>query len=206
LKYSYGFVAVLTTACSVLDLVGMQVWGRVSDRVKNKAVICLAGWGVVFLPALWALVRPGDVIGPILLQLVSGGCWAGVNLCSNNLLLRISPQTGRVWFISAHSITAGLGAALAPMTAGLMLSVPHQWFAGPAGGGAGPLHVIFIVSTVLRVLSLQLFNRVHEPEECGMGRIVRNLAGIRRLRPRLLLIQLMGHFAAIARPTRKEFK
>jgi Na+/melibiose symporter-like transporter len=206
LKYSYGFVAVLTTVGSVLDLIGMQVWGRISDRVKNKAVIRLAGWGVVFLPALWAMVRPGDVIVPVLLQLISGSFWAGVNLCTSNLLLRISPQTDRVWFISAHSITAGLGAALAPITAGLVLNMSRYWMTGQAAGGIIPMHIILIVSTVLRVLSLQLFKRVHEPQECGIGEIVRSLTGFRRLKPSAVLIQLIGPFTSIAKPARKSHK
>ena len=109
LSYSYGFVAILSTTGAVVDMVSMQIWGLVSDRIKNKAVIRMAGWGVVFLPALWVFVRPGDVLVPILLQIISGGFWSGVNLCTSNLMLRISPQVGRVWFISAHSITSGIG-------------------------------------------------------------------------------------------------
>jgi hypothetical protein len=180
LNYSYGFVALLTTVGSVLDLIGMRVWGSISDKVKNKAVIRLAGWGVVFLPALWVVVRPEDVLIPIVLQIISGGFWSGVNLCTHNLLLRISPQAGKVWFISAYSITAGLGAALAPILAGVILTVLNTRLpAGPAGGLI-PLHYIFLASTVMRILSLQLFGRVREPQENSLRQMLNNLGGIGR--------------------------
>ena len=192
LKYSYGFVALLTTVGSVLDLIGMQVWGSVSDKIKNKAVIRMAGWGVVFLPALWVMVRPADLVIPIVLQIVSGGFWSGVNLCTHNLLLRLSPQAGKVWFISAYSIVAGLGAAIAPIIGGVVLMVLNAhgtsggaggWISGAAGGWI-PLHYIFIASTVMRLLSLQLLGWVREPQENSLRQALRKFNGrLRGLRP-----------------------
>jgi hypothetical protein len=187
LNYSYGFVALLTTVGAVLDLVGMRVWGSISDRVKNKAVIRLAGWGVVFLPALWVVVRPADVLIPIMLQVVSGGFWSGVNLCTHNLLLRLSPQAGKVWFISAYSIIAGLGAALAPIIGGVLLTVLSTRLPASPAGGLIPLHYIFIASTVMRILSLQLLARVREPQENSLRQMLISIGSFGRPNPVLRL-------------------
>ncbi len=181
LKYSYGFVALLTTVGSVLDLVGMQVWGRLSDKVKNKAVIRFSGWGVVFLPALWVAVQPDDVGIPIVLQIISGGFWSGVNLCTHNMLLRISPQAGKVWFISAYSIIAGLGAALAPMIGGVVLMVLNARSPVSGPGGLIPLHYVFIASTAMRILSLQIFGWVREPQENSLSQLLKNISPLGRL-------------------------
>jgi MFS family permease len=180
MKYSYGFVALLTAISAVADLVANRFWGALSDKIKNKAVIQLAAWGVVVLPALWVLVRPGDVIMPLALQIVSGGFWAGVVLCSNNLLLRISPQEGRVWYISTYSIAAGLGAATAPIVAGYVLSTLNARPVGTISGGFLPLHYVFLFSTALRTFSLILFRCVHEPQEKSVLQTIQVLYGIRR--------------------------
>ena len=92
LQFSYGFVAMLGMISAFADLMGMRLWGRISDKVKNKAIIQLSSWVAAFLPLTWAIIRPGSVVMPILLHLIGGGFWAGINLCTNNLLLRISPQ------------------------------------------------------------------------------------------------------------------
>ncbi|RJQ78562.1 MAG: MFS transporter [Desulfobacteraceae bacterium] len=181
LNYSYGFVALLTTIAAVADLLAVRIWGVLSDQVKNKAVIQLTGWGVVLLPALWVMVRPQDVLVPVLLQIISGGFWSGVALCTNNLLLRISPQQGRVWFISAHSISVGLGAAVAPVVGGFFLSMLNSRSVGAETGGILPLHYLFMASTVLRMLSLLLFSVVHESHEKSLRQTIRILSGMRRL-------------------------
>ena len=181
LEFSYGFVAVLAMISSFADLIGMQLWGKISDRVKNKAVIQLAGWVAVFLPLAWTIVRPGSLLMPILLHVVGGGFWAGINLCMNNLLLRISPQENRTMFLSAYNITGGLGAATGPILAGLAVksatNLSLQFFSWTVF----PLQVIFVTSTLFRLLSLQLFKYVHEPEEVTVGQVVRILRSVRGL-------------------------
>ena len=73
LGFSYSFVAVLGMISSFADLMGMQVWGKISDRVKNKAVIQVASWVAVFLPLAWVTVKPHSLFMPIFLHVVGGG-------------------------------------------------------------------------------------------------------------------------------------
>ncbi len=55
---------------------------------------------------------------PITLHIVGGDFWAGINICMNNLLLRISQQEHRVLYISGFNSIGGLGLALGPIVAG----------------------------------------------------------------------------------------
>jgi MFS family permease len=181
LKFGYGFVATLAMLSSFADLIGMQVWGKISDQVKNKAVIQVASWVAVFIPFAWATVRPGSIVIPILLHIMGGSFWAGINLCTNNLALSISPRQNRAFFLSAQNIFSGLGAAISPILAGVFLkslgSFEFQLFSWKVI----PLHVIFLISSLLRLLSLQFFRYVHEPEEVTVGEMVRILRGVRGL-------------------------
>jgi MFS family permease len=181
LELSYGFVALLGTISACADLLGMQVWGRISDKVRNKAIIQLAGWVAVFLPLAWVTVRPGDFVMPVILQLMGGGFWAGINLCTNNLLLRISPQENRPFFLSVYNIVAGVGAALGPIAGGLAAKYLVDLELEFVGLKMVPLHVVFLISTALRFLSFQLFRYVHEPEEATIGQLVRVLRNVRGL-------------------------
>jgi MFS family permease len=182
LKYSYGFVALLTTIAALADIFAVKFWGAISDHIKNKAVIQVAGWGVVFLPALWVLVRPEDLLWPMMIQILSGGFWAGVGLCNNNLLLRISPRQDRVWFLSANSITAGLAAAMAPIVGGVFLNLLNQHLPATSTGGILPLHYLFIASSLLRMLSLLLFRFIHEPQEKSFRQVMQLFFAMRRNR------------------------
>lgn len=181
LSFSYGFVATLGMFSAFADLLGMQIWGRISDNVKNRAVIQLSSWIAIFLPLAWVTVQPSSVVMPILLHLVGGGFWAGINLCMNNLLLRISPQENRAFYLSVYNFMGGLGAATGPILAGLALKYMSNSDLQLFSWKILPLHVIFIASTLFRLLSFQLFKHVREPEEVTVGEMVRVLRGVRGL-------------------------
>jgi hypothetical protein len=181
LELSYGFVAVLATISACADLLGMQVWGRISDKVRNKAIIQFAGWVAVFLPLAWVTVRPGNYVMPLILHAVGGGFWAGINLCMNNLLLRISPQENKAFFLSVYNMVAGVGAALGPIMGGLAAKHLANFHLELVGLKLAPLQVVFLISTALRFLSFQLFKHVSEPKEATVGQLIRVLRNVRGL-------------------------
>jgi MFS family permease len=181
LRFSYGFVAILGMLSAFADLTGMRLWGRISDKIKNKAVIQFASWAAAFLPLAWVMVRPEDIVIPILLQLIGGGFWAGINLCTNNLLLRIAPQRNRSLYLSVYNIAGGLGAAAGPLVAGTILIAIGDLNLHLSSYRIFPLHYIFLISTLLRLASRLLLNAVREPEEATVGELVRILRSVRGL-------------------------
>jgi MFS family permease len=181
LRFSYSFVATLGMMSAFADLIGMRLWGRISDRVNNKAVIRFAGWVAVFLPLAWVSARPQSTVIPIILNVVGGGFWAGINLCMNNLLLRISPQENRTPFFSVYNIMGGLGGAIGPILAGFVLKSLSELDLSLFSWKLLPLQVIFIASTLFRLLSFQFLKYVHEPEEVTVRQIVQILRSVRGL-------------------------
>ncbi len=198
LKLSYGFIAVLGIISGAADLFGMQLWGRISDKVRNKVIIQISCWFVIFLPIAWATVSPGSVAVPVVLHLVGGGFWAGINLCMNNLLLRISPQENKALFLSTYSIVGGMSAALAPVLAGLALRSLDNVDLYVLGRSVVPLQAIFFTSTLLRLLSFQFLKYVHEPEEVPLGQLVRVLRGVRGLNTATGFNSLLHPFVEVA--------
>jgi MFS family permease len=181
LRFTYGFVALLGMLSAIADMVGMRVWGRISDKVKNKAVIRVSSWIAIILPLAWISARPESVVIPITLHIVGGGFWAGINLCMNNLLLKISPQEQRASYISAFNITGGLGSALGPIVAGYVLKSIGSLDLHFLSWHLFPVQVIFMASTLFRLMSFQLFKFVHEPEALTVGQMVRILRSVRGL-------------------------
>jgi len=181
MHFSYGFIAFLGVSSSLADMIGMRLWGRISDEFRNKAVIQFASWVAVFIPVAWLVVRPTSVVIPILLNFIGGGFWAGINLCMINMLLRISPKENKAMFLSIHNIAAGIGAAAAPIVAGLALTFLADINLRLFSWNVLPIQIIFLVSTSLRLLTLQFFRYVHEPEEVEVGKLVRVLRNVRGL-------------------------
>jgi MFS family permease len=179
MNYSYSFVAALGTISGFADLLGMRLWGRISDRVRNKAVIRFSSSVAIFIPFIWIFVRPGNIVFPIAINVIGGVFWAGINLCMSNLLLGISPKENRSVYFSTYNIFSGIGAAAGPITAGLLLktvALPRFHF---LSFDIVPFHFIFLFSSLMRLLSYQLFRYIEEPEEVEVGQLVRILRSVR---------------------------
>jgi sugar phosphate permease len=181
LGFSYAFTSTMGMISALADLTAMHLWGSISDRVRNKAVIQVCSWITVFLPFLWTFVRPDHLVLPVLLHILGGAFWAGIHLCTNNLVLRITPREERAICISLHNIIAGVGATMAPITAGLAIKILGTANLHLLHPTITPLRLVFLVSTVLRLFSLQLLKFVQEPEEVAVGRLIRILRNVRGL-------------------------
>jgi MFS family permease len=181
LGFGYGFIATLGMLSAFADLVGMRLWGKLSDTTRNKPIIYFGGWGAVFLPLAWVFVRPESLVLPILLHMLGGGMWSGINLCANNLVLRISPSAQRALYVSVYNVVGGLGAALGPILAGLLLQNLGEGPLPLSSRTVLPLHALFVVSTLLRLLSLQLLRRVEEPQEVTVVQMLRIIRSVRGL-------------------------
>jgi MFS family permease len=201
LHFSYTFVAVIGMLAALADLVAMRLWGVVSDRIRNRTVIRTCSAVAVFLPLLWTFARPGDRLFPIGLNIVGSFFWAGITLCTNNMVLRMASRTDRAVFISLHNIAAGLGAALAPVVAGIAAKSLGGDTVSVLTLQATPLQVIFLVSTGMRLASLQLLRRVQEPDVVPDQRVVRVLRNVRGLNTASGFNGVLHPFVPAPRPT-----
>ena len=181
LGFSYAFIATMGMISALADLTAMRLWGSISDRVRNKAVIQACGWIAVFLPFLWTFVRPDSVVLPLLLHVLGGAFWAGIHLCMNNLVLRITPREERAVCFSLHNIIAGIGATTAPIAAGLAVKILGTVDLQLLHPAITPLRTVFLASTLLRLVSLQFLKFVQEPEEVPVGQLIRILRNVRGL-------------------------
>jgi MFS family permease len=99
----------------------------------------------------------------------------------NNLLLKISPQENKASFLSIYNIMGGFGAGIGPIFGGFVLKSISGLDLQLASWRLFPVQVIFVISTLFRLLSFQLFKYVREPEEATVRQMVRVLRSIRGL-------------------------
>jgi hypothetical protein len=139
-----------------------------------------------------------------MLHIIGGGFWAGINLCMNNLLLRISHQQNRAFFLSLYHIAGGSGASTAPVLAGSFLTAVSQVSFNLFTLHLVPIHIILLISTLMRLLSFQIIKRVHEPEEVGVSDMVRGLRSIRGLNLTNGFNNILHPFIAIEKENRDQ--
>ncbi|HUU50651.1 MAG TPA: MFS transporter [Nitrospinota bacterium] len=184
LKLSYTLISEMAIISILADIVGMRLWGILSDRYGNKPVILFNGYIASFIPFLWIFITRESIGFLILVHLTAGFFWAGLNLCTSNLLLRLSPKEHKSIYISYFNAIGGLIAAIAPIIGGMAAQYFSQWRVEILSFEIYRLHFVFLISFLLRLISISYFNNIKEPAEVPvskMMRVIRNIRGLNTL-------------------------
>jgi hypothetical protein len=107
---------------------------------------------------------------------------AGIAIASNGFMLKNSPQENRTMFIAAGTALAGMVGGLTAVTAGALLRGLSTWSITWNGWTFVGFHVLFVVSLILRLASIGLAMRVHEPSASSTRHVALQLIGATPLR------------------------
>ena len=123
-----GWVLGLSVISQVANVSFFPIWGRLSDRFSNRAVlgvsgtlfiICIAIWPFTTLPGRYALTIPLLV----LIHVMAGISTAGVNLCAGGITLKLAPRGKSTAFLAANALISGVAATIAPALGGVLADV-----------------------------------------------------------------------------------
>jgi MFS family permease len=134
----------LTAAANLLMLV---LWGKLADRIGNRPILIGIGIVVAVTPLLW-LVTGANPISIWLwlpaLHILSGGTWAAIDLCTNNLQLGVVPVQSQATYFGVAAAIAGISSALGTTAGGFLA---QYWdYSGLLG--------LFALSSILRLGAL----------------------------------------------------
>ncbi|MCC5790176.1 MAG: MFS transporter [Opitutales bacterium] len=151
LKIDFGTITLLITFATLASLFMLKIWGAISDQFGNKPILLVAGAAHALIPLVW-VVAQGAVYyeALVIAHILSGGIYCAILLAHLNILIKLSPEQGRSFYISAFNTVMGLSVVIAPIVGGLFL----EWTAG-ATATVGTweinnLHVLFLLSGALQ--------------------------------------------------------
>lgn len=124
LHFSYIQFMVLTSMSAVASFMTIAVWGRQTDEHGNVAIIKSSGYIITLIPLFWVVVpllheNLWFSLG-ILIQLMSGFAWAGMNLATSNYLYDVLEPESRLRIIAYFSSIKGLAIFIGAMIGGLI--------------------------------------------------------------------------------------
>jgi len=145
-------VGIATGVTALTGLAGQALFGSLSDRRGNRAVLVLTGALIPILPILWVFAQaPYHVY---LINTASGVLWAGYNLASFNILLELSPLEEREASVALYQSAVAASAVLGPIVGGILIASVGY-------------HAAFIVSGAGRFVGSILFFLFVRPQKAG---------------------------------------
>jgi len=175
LHFSYLAYTGVVLAGSVTGFLASPWWGRIGDRIGNRAVIRWTALGVAVLPLLWCVsgARPWMMA----LNATGAFLWGGLNLSATNFLYDAVTPPKRHTCLAYFNVVNGVGVSLGALVGGVAVA----WL--PVIG-TSVFATIFLCSTGLRFAVAAAFPR--------LVREVRELHAVGPVRLRDLIVDPMG--------------
>ncbi len=162
LKLSFTQIAIWTVVGASCALFTNALWGKVADKVGNKAVVqigtFLAG---SLMPSCWILAGLTGNINYVWLSAVFDAlAWGAVNPALFNLAVVSAKKESRLSFIAAFGLATGIAGFVGGLASGPLLELFRGWFRG--GTAWTGYHTLFAVSGALRMLAWLLVRPIQE--------------------------------------------
>ena len=217
LGYGLGTVTTLWIASQVANALTMYLWGRLSDRLSNKAILavalpayfgCLVALPFTAIPVMHSLTLPLLYV----IHVAMGAASGGIGLATGNLGLKLAPQGQGTAYLASVTllgsvgagVSAVLGGALADWFAARELSLHLHW---STPGGAGAVTVLqfahweflFAISFALGGYVLHALSRIEEGREISERTVIQQFVA-EAARPLNQLSSIEGLRAALLFP------
>jgi MFS family permease len=194
LAYPLGTVTTLWIASQVANALTMYLWGRLSDRLSNKAILavalpayfgCLVALPFTAIPTMHALTLPLLY----LIHLVMGAAAGGIGLATGNLGLKLAPQGQGTAYLANVSLVGSLAGGMAALAGGALadwfaareLAVYFHWMSPESSEAVTVLQFqhwefLFGISFLLGGYVLHALSRINEGREISERVVMQQFA------------------------------
>ncbi|YAF95506.1 MAG: MFS transporter [Nodularia sp. CChRGM 3473] len=147
LDLDISWVTLYSSLQAGANLLMLILWGKLADKVGNRPILILVGILVAVTPLLWVGIGTNSLdlwLWLPLLHILTGGTWAAIDLCNNNIQLGIAPIKNQSIYFAIAAAIAGAGGALGTTIGSLIAQFTN------CGGLLG----LFALSSFLRLIAL----------------------------------------------------
>jgi MFS family permease len=159
LRLSYTFITVSGLLNALTYVITVSIWGKIADR-KSFTYTAMLSIGLLGLThASWFFVSKGSfLIYPlvILLQMLSGLSWAGINISLYNIPYEYTPDESRTVYLGFNAALSGLVGFAASMVASYMVGLMSDYKGNFIGLTVTQFQLIFLISGLLIIATSAL--------------------------------------------------
>ena len=154
LHFTYIFFALIFATEFLAKVLIVTFWGKYADKAGNLKVMRIVSFAIPFVPLLW--LASHNIFYLVLVQLFSGACWAGFDLCSGNFIYEAAPLGKRLKYIAYHKALTTAFMAMGALIGAYLLGIVR-----PVLGYN--ILALFVLSGVLRLaVTMVMFPKLRE--------------------------------------------
>jgi MFS family permease len=172
LKMSFFQISVYACIGALAAVLLNRRWGVMVDHFGCKPVIAFCAFGISLVPLIWWIPRPEHLWILIFEAIYSGALWTGFALAAFNIPIANSPRENRTIYLAMFSVLPGISFFVSSILGGILAESWKNihWVLGPQT--IINYHILFAISSVLRLSAAFLMLTFHEPREKGLPDMV----------------------------------
>ena len=140
-------VAVISAIGFISAIIFYRPWGTLVDYLGTRTVMLSCIIPISFYPFVYAISN--NLVWVYLYAFIGQAAWAGFNTALFVYLSHILPHEKGSTSVAMYNMLTGLSSAIAPFVGGMIAEFAGIWF-------------VFILSTILRLLSMRFLEKVEE--------------------------------------------
>ncbi|AVH72938.1 MFS transporter [Nostoc sp. 'Lobaria pulmonaria (5183) cyanobiont'] len=156
LNLDVSYVTIYNSLQAGATLLMLILWGKLADKIGNRPILICIGILVAATPLLWLGISVNRLdiwLWLPLLHILTGGTWAAIDLCSNNIQLGIAPIKNQSIYFAIAAAVAGASGALGTTIGSFLVQFAQS------GGLLG----LFALSGLFRLVALVPLMFLQEP-------------------------------------------
>ena len=148
-------------------------WGRARDRWGSRPLMVLATALVVPHAAAWVFATPTTQWVGMLITFVGGATWVGIDIANTNMILQFNEGDKVSSYQAIAAVMTGIGGIAGSVLAGEIAQRLAQWQYMMGPFPITNYHVLFILSSLLRIVAVVLALRMIEPAAKPTREVIR---------------------------------
>ncbi len=156
LDLDVSYVTIYNSLQAGATLLMLILWGKLADKIGNRPILICIGILVGVTPLLWLGIGVNRLdiwLWLPLLHILTGGTWAAIDLCSNNIQIGIAPIKNQSIYFATAAAVAGASGALGTTIGSFLVQFAQS------GGLLG----LFALSGLFRLVALVPLMFLQEP-------------------------------------------
>ena len=175
LHLDYYLISLFSIVSGAVSLISHPFWGKMIDRYGCKPVLKFNLIFIMFIPYLWFFVTPQNYFLLWVDALMGGIFWAGFSLAIFTIVIQISPQEGRPYFLASTYFVNGLFTFLASFVGGVIAHQLSGFRWQIYGQTLVNFHILFFLSALGRLWGLFVLGKIVEPKSKPVTQMVSEL-------------------------------